>query len=452
MCLILSPTMKIAIIGVGYVGLVSGACFAKIGHEVICIDIDQQKIENLKKGIIPIYEPGLKELVIRNQKEGRLHFSLDIKKGIEFAEIVFSAVGTPADKNHKADLKYVKEIAKSFGKYLNSYKIFVNKSTVPAGTGEICERIILSELDSRNSKLKFDVASNPEFLREGSAIKDTMEPDRIIVGTNSKKAQEIMKKIYDPIVNESIPLLFTDIKSAELIKYASNAFLATKISFINEIANFCEINGANIKDVASGIGMDKRIGMQFLNPGIGYGGSCLPKDLNSLIGTGKKNHFKFNILEAVKKVNENQKEILIKKLQSQLKKLEGKTISILGLSFKPNTDDLREAPSISIIKKLAKFKVNIRVYDPIVKEKILKIFIGEKEMQKLKLVYSKNTIDCIKNTDACLIITEWDEFKNLGIEDFEKNMKGNLVFDGRNIYKSEDFEKTGIKYISIGRF
>lgn len=437
--------MKITIIGTGYVGLVSGACFAEIGHDVICIDIDEEKIANLKNGSIPIYEPGLEEIVNKNHKEGRLNFSTDIQAGIEFAEVVFSAVGTPPDEDHKADLKYVKEVAKSFGKYLNEYKVFVNKSTVPVGTGQICEEIIKSELQNRQSEIEFDLVSNPEFLREGCAIKDTMLPDRIVIGTKNQKSAEIMKKLYRPIIRTEIPFVITTIESAEVIKYAANSFLATKISFINEIANFCELNGANVRDVAKGIGLDKRIGSRFLHAGIGYGGSCFPKDVKALIQKGQESNFDFKILKAVEEVNSKQKTVVFDKLKQEIPDLKGKTIAVWGLSFKPKTDDMREAPSIANIEKLLEQGAIIKAYDPVASENA-KFILGEDRIE-----YCRNKESAIEKAEALLIVTEWDEFRTIDPENFKQLIQNPLIIDGRNIYRSEDFEDTGINYISIGQ-
>jgi UDPglucose 6-dehydrogenase len=437
--------MKITVIGDGYVGLVTRTCFAEMEHDVMCIDINNEKINQLKKGIISIYEKGLENLVKKNQKAKKLSFNTDIKKGIEFADIVFSAVSTPNNKNYKTDLQFVKQVSKSFGQYINKPKIFVNKSTAPVGTGKICKKIIKQELKKRKVNYDFDVVSNPEFLREGSAIEDTLNPDRIIIGINNKKSAEILKKIYEPILKNKIPLIITSIESAELIKYASNAFLATKISFINEMANFCNLSNADINDVAKGIGLDKRIGEFFLNAGIGYGGSCLPKDIKALIQKGKESKYDFKLLKAVENINKNQNLFLFKKLKKLLTDLSQKTIAIWGLSFKPNTDDMRDAPAILLIKSLIKEKAKIKVYDPVAMEKAKKI------LTEKNIYFAKNSSDAIKNTDALLIVTEWDEFKNFDIKKFSKLMKGNIILDGRNIYKPKKFKNSKIKYFSIGQ-
>lgn len=436
--------MKIAIIGTGYVGLTTGACFAEIGHKVTCVDIDENKIKNLQKGIIPIYEPGIEALVKKHLKNSRLNFSTDAKKSICFANIVISAVGTPPGKDHKADLKYVKAVAKSFGLYANNEKLFINKSTVPIGTSEICEKIIKKEFLNRNVKFNFEVASNPEFLREGSAILDTLSPDRIVIGTKTKKALLITKNLYKFFIKKKTNILFTDIKSAEIIKYVSNSFLATKISFINEVANFCELAGGNIADISKGTGLDKRIGLNFLSPGIGYGGSCLPKDVKALIQTGKSLKHEFKILHAVEEINENQKILLFKKLQKTLKPLKGALISVLGLAFKPETDDIREAPSLKIINLLQKAGAKINAYDP------QAIQNTKRTVDPTNLKFHTSAYDAIKKAEAVLILTEWKEFKSLNLAKVKKLMKGNLILDGRSVLDKKLVEKHGLKYIYIG--
>ena len=418
--------MKITIFGTGYVGLVTGTCFAELGNDVLCIDKDKSKIEKLKKGIPTIYELGLEELLKRNIKEKRLNFSTDEKEGMSFGEIIFSAVGTPPDKDEKADLTFVKQIAKTFGKHLNSYKLLINKSTVPVGTADICEKIIKEELKKRKKKLAFDVVSNPEFLREGTAIKDTFTPDRIIVGTNSKEAKKIMEKLYSSIVRTGKPLIITDVKSAEIIKYAANSFLATKISFINEIANFCEKAGGNIHEIAKGIGLDDRIGPRFLHAGIGYGGSCLPKDVKALIQSGKEYGHEFKIIKSAEEVNSRQIDLLIEKLKKQIPNLKGKVIAIWGLAFKPKTDDIREAPALKIIGKLLKEGSKIRAFDPVAMQNTKKIFP--------KIYYAKNSYDTAKRADALIIATEWDEFRSVDIEKVKKTLRKGIIIDGRGMY------------------
>lgn len=437
--------MKLTVIGTGYVGLVTGTCFAEVGNEVICIDIDKKKIENLKKGIMPIYEPGLEELVKRNFKEGRLQFSDNISEGIRHGLVIFSAVGTPPDKGWNADLTAVKKVAEDFGKNINEFKIFVNKSTVPVGTSDICEDIIKNQLIKRKKDIKFDIASNPEFLREGSAIKDTMNPSRIIVGTESTKTKEVMDKLYSPFVRTNNPLIFMNTKSAEIAKYASNSFLAAKISFINEIANFCEKAGGDVKEVALGMGLDDRIGSRFLYAGIGYGGSCFPKDVQALTKTGKQYGYDFRILDAVEAVNKSQKKKLFKKLKDVLPNLEGKHIAVFGLAFKPKTDDMRDAPSIKVIKKLQAEGAIINAFDPVSMENARNYF------SKVNLRYAKNALDAAKNVDAVIVMTEWDEFRSIDLNELKSVMKGNIVIDGRNIYNPKDMKEHGFIYSSIGR-
>ncbi|OGJ46950.1 hypothetical protein A2272_00470 [Candidatus Peregrinibacteria bacterium RIFOXYA12_FULL_33_12] len=435
--------MKVSILGVGYVGLVTAACFAEIGHEVLCFDIDKAKIQKLQKNISPIYEADLTKLIKKNQK--RLKFSVNIRESIEFGDVVFCAVGTPIDKNADMRLLPVKNCARNFAKYLNRDKIFVIKSTVPIGTSQFLKNFIQAEINKQKKSFKFEIASNPEFLREGSAIKDTLHPNRIVIGTKSKSAIKIMKNLYAPITRTGCPLLIVKETSAELIKYASNAFLSTKISFINEIANFSELVSADIKEVAKGLGLDKRIGQEFLNAGLGFGGSCFPKDIKALISQGNKCNYNFKILKAVESVNINQKEILIKKLKEIFPTLKSKTIAIWGLSFKPGTDDIREAPSISIIKKLLEENVQIKTYDPVASQNVKKI------LKSKNIICTKNKEEALKNAEALLIVTEWDEFKNFPKENFLKLMKNPIILDGRNIFKPKDFQNSSIKYFSIGQ-
>ncbi|MBI4234970.1 UDP-glucose/GDP-mannose dehydrogenase family protein [Candidatus Peregrinibacteria bacterium] len=437
--------MKITIVGTGYVGLITAVCFSEIGHDVMGIDIDEKKIKKLQKGIAPIYELGLDELLSRNLKEGRLKFDTDIKKGIEFGEVVFSAVGTPPDMNHWADLQYVEAVAKNFGKYANDYKLFVNKSTVPVGTGDWCYQIIKEALQQRGVDFGFDVVGNPEFLREGAAVKDTMDPDRIIIGTHSKKAREIMQKIYSPIAKSTVPVLYTTLENAELIKYAANSFLATKISFINQMANFCERVGGDITVVAKGIGMDKRIGGRFLHAGIGYGGSCFPKDIKTLIQHGKAFGYDFSILEAVEQVNSGQKEVAFEKLMHLCPDLSDKTIAVWGLSFKPKTDDMREAPSVKLIKKLIGEGAKVNCYDPVAMENAKAL------LKSGSINFAKDAYEALKNADALLILTEWDTFRAADPTRIKELMKGDIMIDGRNIFEAEEIEKSGLKYFSVGR-
>ncbi|MDD5213783.1 MAG: UDP-glucose/GDP-mannose dehydrogenase family protein [Candidatus Gracilibacteria bacterium] len=440
--------MKISIFGTGYVGLVSGACLSELGHEVMCIDIDEKKIENLKLGIIPIYEPELDELVKRNYKQGRLSFSTNIPEGIKFGKAIFSAVGTPPDKenNNKADLKYVEEVAKTFGKNIGEYKLFINKSTVPVGTGKKCRDIIKKEIQKRGKDIEFDVASNPEFLREGSAIYDFLNPDRVVCGVQNEKAKQIMEEIYKPLANKT-EIIITDIASAEIIKYAANAFLATKISFINEIANFAEKVGGNIGDISKGIGADNRIGNKFLESGIGYGGSCFPKDIKAFIETGKDFNHEFKIIRETENVNERQKTIVIDKLIESAGDLKGKSIAIWGLAFKPNTDDIREAPSISVINRLLELGVKeIKTFDPACMTHMEAVFKGNNEVQ-----FCETNYHALEDTDALIILTEWNEFKIPDIKKIRKSMRGNIIIDGRNIWADENMLEEGFIYKSIGK-
>lgn len=441
--------MKISIFGTWYVGLVTWACLAEVGHEVLCIDIDQAKIDNLELGIIPIYEPGLEELVIRNFKNKRLSFSTDAKKWIEFAEAVFSAVGTPPDENHKADLRFVKIVAETFWKYVQDYTVFINKSTVPVGTWEICKKIIQDELDKRRvwgKERSFDIVSNPEFLREGTAIKDFMTPDRIVCGIDSNRAKAVMQEMYRALSRSYSNLIFTDIASAEVSKYAANAFLATKLSFINEIANFSELVGANIWDISKILGADARIGSRFLHAGIWYGGSCFPKDVQALIETWREYDYDFQIIKATEQVNQKQKVKLVEKLQQELWNLENQTISLWGLSFKPKTDDIRDAPSLDIIRELLELWVSeVRVYDPISMNHVRKNFWNEP-----RITFCENSLNSLENSDALLIVTEWDEFRSISFEKMSETMSWNLIIDWRNIWDMHE-DTHNMKYISIGR-
>lgn len=434
--------MKITVVGTGYVGLVTGTCFAELGNDVICIDIDAAKIENLKKGIIPIYEPGLEELVLRNHKEGRLNFTTDLKTAIEWCEIIFSAVGTPQGEDHRADLQYVRTVAKSVGQYLNGYKVFVNKSTVPVGTSDEVARLIK---EASKGLQDFDVVDNPEFLREGSAVKDFLNPDRIVCGVDSDRAREAMEKLYSPLVRAGRPLLFTDVHSAEIIKYASNSFLATKISFINEIANFCEIAGGDVTMVAKGMGLDDRIGPRFLHAGIGYGGSCFPKDVNAFIQTGLDKGYEFKIIKAANAVNEIQKKKIIEKIRKEFPDLNGLTIAVWGLAFKPKTDDMREAPSLEILPELLSAGAKLRAFDPVAAENAKKILDTD------NVEYVASPYDAATGADILLILTEWDEFRAIDFTRISSAMKGKHIFDGRNIYQPADIEKLGFTYVSVGR-
>jgi UDPglucose 6-dehydrogenase len=437
--------MKITIIGTGYVGLVSGTCFAETGNNVMCIDIDEKKIETLKSGKLPIYEPGLLELVQRNASEGRLTFSTDIAEGIKHGDVIFCAVGTPPKKDHRADLQYVESVAKSFGKNIDGYKIIVNKSTVPVGTGDICQKIIDAQLKKRKSTCEYDIVSNPEFLREGAAINDTMKPERIVIGVETGRAKKIMEKLYAPFLRYGSSIVWTNIKSAEVIKYACNSFLATKISFINEVANFCEIVGADIQDVAKGMGTDSRIGQRFLHAGIGYGGSCFPKDVQALIQTGRQHNHAFKILEATEEVNAGQKKKLFRILEDIFPDMEGKKIAVFGLSFKPKTDDMRDAPSIKIVKRLQAEGARVHVFDPVAMEN------AKHYLSSTNITYEKSVYSAAKEADAVLIVTEWDEFRNIDLDRLQSEMKGDIVVDGRNVFDPQEMKEKGFQYFSIGR-
>ncbi|MEP7162671.1 MAG: UDP-glucose/GDP-mannose dehydrogenase family protein [Candidatus Moraniibacteriota bacterium] len=434
--------MKLAFIGTGYVGLVTGACMAELGHTVTCADIDEKKIALLNKGVMPIYELGLEELVEKNVKEKRLFFTGNIRKAIREVEVVFNAVGTPEDKKTgKADLRYVFSVAKTFGENLNGYKILVNKSTVPVGTADATRDVILHASDGKH---EFDVVSNPEFLREGAAIKDFLNPDRVVVGVGSEKARAIMEKIYRPVARTGRPVVMTDIRSAELIKYASNAFLATKITFINEIANFCEKAGANVKEVARGMGLDSRIGSKFLYAGIGYGGSCFPKDVQALMETGKEYKTRFHIVEAVDAFNDKQKMRPVNFLKKHFKSLKGKTITLWGLSFKPRTDDAREAPALYIAEALLKAGAKIQAFDPVAVESFKKLF-GDKRVR-----YASSAALALKGADALIVCTEWDEFRTVEYSEIARRMEGRVIVDGRNIFDRKEAEAEGFIYFGIG--
>ncbi len=437
--------MKIAMVGTGYVGLVSGTCFAEAGIKVTCFDIDSKKIENLNKGIIPIYEPGLEKMVKKNVNAGRLNFSTDLANNLEDTEVVFSAVGTPPDEDGSADLSYVLQVAKEVGQNMTDYLVFVTKSTVPIGTAEKVKKVIADELKKRNANIDFDVASNPEFLKEGSAVQDFMKPDRIVVGVESERAEKIIKRLYKPFVLNGHPILFMDIPSAEMTKYAANAMLATKISFMNDIANLCEIVGADVTNVRKGIGSDSRIGNKFIYAGAGYGGSCFPKDVKALIKTAEENSYSLEILKAVENVNDRQKSVLYNKLYEYYKgSLKGKKIAVWGLSFKPNTDDMREAPSLVLINKLLSSGAEVYAYDPVAINEAKRI-LGD------KIVYSDNKWDVLKNSDALMLVTEWNEFRVPDYKMMKKLMKKTIVFDGRNIYDPSEMKENGFEYFGIGR-
>lgn len=432
--------MNIAIIGSGYVGLITGACFAEFGISVTCVDNDEKKIQMMKKGEVPFYEPGLEELLKRNVKAGRLHFTSDLAEAVDNSLVIFIAVGTPPRGDGSAEMKYVEGVAKEIARHIRSYKVIVTKSTVPVGTGERIKKIISKNL---KENVDFDVASNPEFLREGAGIEDFMRPNRIVIGASSAQAIAIMKDLYRPLYLIETPIVITDVKTAELIKYASNAFLAVKISFINEIANLCEGVGADVQVVAKGMGLDRRIGPKFLHAGPGYGGSCFPKDTLALLQIGKENNIELGIIRATVKANELQKEKAAEKIMQTIPHLKGKTICILGLSFKPNTNDLRDAPAIFIIKRLLKAGARIRTYDPVAMEDAKQILP--------RITYCKDAYDAVKGSDGVVIVTEWNQFRNLDFSRIKKLMKGNFFFDLRNIYEPARLRKMGFKYYSVGR-
>lgn len=437
--------MKIAIVGTGYVGLVTGTCFAEMGTEVYCVDVNQEKIENLKNGIIPIFEPGLDEMVERNHNAGRLHFTTDLASILNDVDIVFSAVGTPPDEDGSADLKYVLEVARTIGQNLTKYMVVVTKSTVPVGTANLVKKTIQDELDKRGlSDLKFDVASNPEFLKEGAAITDFMQPDRVVVGLESEEARKLMEKLYKPFTLNNYRIIYTDIPSAEMIKYAANAMLATRISFMNDIANLCEIVGADVTMVRKGIGADARIGAKFLYAGCGYGGSCFPKDVKALIKTARDLGHDMHILEAVEKVNDRQKEVLFEKLMRYYDNdIKGKTIALWGLAFKPKTDDMREAPSLVLIDKILNAGGKVRAYDPVAMTEA-KRHLGD------SIAYAKDIYDATLDADAILMVTEWNEFRLPAWQVIKKTMIKPVVFDGRNIYSKQEMNELGFDYFGIG--
>ena len=436
--------MKIAIVGTGYVGLVSGACFAEMGADVTCVDVDKRKIEMLQKGQIPIYEPGLEELVERNVADGRLHFSTDLGECLDQVKIVFSAVGTPPDEDGSADLRYVLEVAREFGRKINRYTLLVTKSTVPVGTASKVKAAVVEELAKRGVDVPFDVASNPEFLKEGDAIDDFMKPDRVVVGVESDRAKELMERLYKPFMMNNYRMIFTDVASAEMIKYAANSMLATRISFMNDIANLCEIMGADVNMVRKGIGADARIGSKFLYPGCGYGGSCFPKDVKALIRTAAQQGYRMQVLEAVEAVNERQKGILFEKFERYFNgDLAGRSVAMWGLSFKPETDDMREAPSLVLIERLLAAGCKVRAYDPIAMDEARRR-LGD------KIEYCSSKYDALEGADALMIVTEWKQFRLPNWSRVAELMKGRVVIDGRNIYDRKEVETAGLDYLRIG--
>ena len=436
--------MNIAIVGTGYVGLVSGACFAEMGIDVTCVDINPEKIKCLLNGEIPIYEPGLDDLVKRNVEAGRLHFTTDLTTCLDNVEVVFSAVGTPPDEDGSADLQYVLEVARTFGRNIKKYTILVTKSTVPVGTAKKVKAVIEEELTKRGEQIDFEVASNPEFLKEGAAIKDFMSPDRVVVGVESDRAKKVMERLYRPFQMNNYRLYFMDIPSAEMTKYAANAMLATRISFMNDIANLCDLVGANVDMVRKGIGADTRIGSKFLYPGCGYGGSCFPKDVKALARTAREYGYTMGVIEAVEAVNERQKEIVVKKLQDKLGTLRGKTIALWGLAFKPETDDMREAPALVVIEKLLEAGASVKVYDQVAMDECRRR-IGD------RVVYCKDMYDVVIDADALAVLTEWKEFRIPSWSVIKRVMKQSVLVDGRNIYSKDEVIAEGFEYAAIGK-
>lgn len=437
--------MKIAVVGTGYVGLVTGTCFSEMGVDVTCIDVMKDKIENLKKGIIPIFEPGLEELVLKNMNAGRLHFTTNLSSVLNGVDVVFSAVGTPPDEDGSADLKYVLEVAHTIGRHMNRYILVVTKSTVPVGTARKVKLAIQEELEKRNVQILFDVASNPEFLKEGNAIDDFMKPDRIVVGVDSERAKSLIERLYKPFMMNKYRLIFTDVPSAEMIKYAANSMLATRISFMNDIANLCELVGADVNMVRKGIGSDNRIGSKFLYPGCGYGGSCFPKDVKALIKTAEKAGYSMRVLKAVESVNKDQKSILFEKLKKLFQgNLAGRKIAFWGLSFKPETDDMREAPALVLVDKLLAAEAIVKAYDPIAMPECRRR-IGD------KITYASDMYDAVLDADALLVLTEWKEFRLPNWLIVKKLMAGNFVLDGRNIYEEIELKEAQLKYSCIGK-
>lgn len=432
--------MKIAVVGTGYVGLVTGTCFAETGNMVTCIDIDAKKVEQLKNGVMPIYEPDLDVLFERNLKQGRLKFTTSLADGIKEAKIIFLALPTPPGEDGSADLKYVLQVAEELGKLVDHYVVIVNKSTVPVGTADKVRDVV-----AKNAKVKFDVVSNPEFLKEGVAVEDFMKPERVVVGTSSDEAGKLMEELYEPFVRQGNPIIFMDERSAELTKYAANAFLATKISFMNEIANLCELVGADVDNVRKGIGTDSRIGKRFLFAGVGYGGSCFPKDVQALYHTSQQNKYDFTILDSVMRVNQLQREGFYKKIEAHFGgNLSGKTIALWGLAFKPNTDDIREAPALYLIDKLLGAGAKVRAYDPEAMKNVERLY-GE------KVYFAKDEYDALSGADFLVIVTEWNEFRSPDFDKISSALKNKLIFDGRNLYSVEHLKKLGFTYYSIGR-
>ncbi len=437
--------MNISIVGTGYVGLVSGACFAETGIQVCCVDINKEKINRLQKGIIPIYEPGLEAIVKRNLEKKRLTFTTDLKKSLENCEVIFIAVGTPPDEDGSADMSQVLGVAREIGRHISDYLVIVTKSTVPIGTSKSVKNAIRDELAKRGADIDFDVASNPEFLKEGAAVDDFLKPDRIIIGTETEKSETILRKLYKPFLLNGHPLIFMDISSAEITKYAANAMLATKISFMNDIANLCDLVGADVDSVRKGIGSDPRIGNKFIYPGIGYGGSCFPKDVKALIRTSDELGYSLDIIKSVEKVNSRQKEIIFEKIKKHFKDgLKGRQFGLWGLSFKPNTDDMREAPSLVIMNKLIEEGARIKAYDPAAMDEARRILGTSVE-------YAKDMYEAVIDVDALILVTEWPEFRIPNFKVMTKLMSRKIIFDGRNIYDYSDLKEHGFTYYCIGR-
>jgi nucleotide sugar dehydrogenase len=437
---------KISIIGTGYVGLVSGACLSEFGHNVTCLDIDEEKINNLKLGVIPIYEPGLEDIVIKNYKAGRLQFTTDYKKAVETAAAIFIAVGTPPQDDGSADLEYVLSAVRMIAENMNGYKVIVDKSTVPVGTGQLVKTVVGEVLKKRNVDYDFDVVSNPEFLREGAAVNDFMHPDRIVIGSESSKAEEIMRDVYKVLYLNNQPFVFTNIETAEIIKYASNAFLATKITFINEISRLCEAAGGDVQQVSKAMGLDKRIGKFFLHAGPGYGGSCFPKDTKALVNIGKQFGVEISIVYSVIQANDAQKLRMVDKIIAKMGEIEGKRIAVLGLAFKPGTDDMREAPSITIIHELYRRGADITVYDPIAMDNA-----GTYAFSDIQINYAENEYAAINDVDAVVLLTEWNQFRSLDLDIFKERMRSNYFFDFRNIYDRKTLEQLGFVYDGVGK-
>lgn len=436
--------MNIAIVGTGYVGLVSGACFAEVGADVTCVDVDSDKIARLRRGEIPIYEPGLEDLVARNVRAGRLHFSIDLAEVIDDVEVVFCAVGTPPDEDGSADLRHVVEVARTFGRLIKRYSLLVTKSTVPVGTSSIIKRVIKEELVKRGEDIDFEVASNPEFLKEGAAIKDFMSPDRVVIGIESGRARKVMERLYRPFLLNNFRVLFMDIPSAEMTKYAANSMLATRISFMNDIANLCELVGADVNMVRKGIGSDARIGSKFLYPGCGYGGSCFPKDVKALLKAGEQHGYDMRIIRAVEEVNERQKYIVSDKLLSMLGEAQGKRVALWGLAFKPETDDMRCAPSLVVIDRLVEAGATVVVYDPVAMDECRRR-IGD------KVVYASDMYDALVDADALALLTEWKQFRLPSWKVVRRAMRGRVIVDGRNIYDPAELADEGFCHCCIGR-